>query len=207
VADLHGLLGDGEVILITARRHPLFLLGRLILFVLAAIVLIGIGIWVAASYSLYGGIALWVVSLVPLGNVLLRFIAWHNEVYAVTNDRIIQVEGVLSRRIFDSSLEKVNDLLLTQSLFGRMLNYGTLEIITGSDAGLNKLDALKGPLAFKRAILDARNALEDHGHRHEDLEPDQQSQLLSSLENLRSSGVLSQAEYEVKRSRLTGGRS
>jgi uncharacterized membrane protein YdbT with pleckstrin-like domain len=207
VSDLHGLLGDGEIILVTARRHPLFLVGRLILYALAAIVLIGIGIWVAISYSLYGGIALWIVSLIPLGYVLLRFIAWRNEVYAVTNDRIIQVEGVLSRRIFDSSLEKVNDLLLTQSLFGRMMNYGTLEIITGSDVGLNKLDALKGPLEFKRAILDARNALEDRGHRRDDVEPDQQSQLLSSLENLRSSGVLSQAEYEVKRSRLTGGHS
>ena len=32
MSDLHGMLGGGEVILVTARRHPLFLAGRLSLY-------------------------------------------------------------------------------------------------------------------------------------------------------------------------------
>jgi hypothetical protein len=87
-----------------------------------------------------------------------------------------------------------------------MLDYGTIEIITGSDAGLNRLDALKAPLDFKRAILDARNALEGHGRlAQRPFVTDDRSQLLESLDNLRSSGVLSDAEYEIKRARLIGG--
>jgi len=206
MSDLHGMLGGGEVILVTARRHPLFLAGRLSLYIVAALILIGVGIWTAISYNLYVGVALWVISLIPIAIALVKFIAWRNEVYAVTNDRIVQVEGILSRRVFDSSLEKVNDILLTQSLFGRMFNYGTIEIITGSDVGLNRLDALKAPLDFKRAILDARNALEGRGRgMPQQFVADDRSQLLESLDNLRSSGVLSEAEYEIKRARLTGG--
>ncbi len=202
MSELHGLLGDGEHIKVVARRHPLFLAGRIGLFILGAIILIGAGIWTAFSYSMYVSLALWIVSLVPIGFAVLRFIAWRNELYVVTNYRIIQVEGVLSRRVFDSSLEMVNDILMTQPLFGRMLNYGTIEIITGSDIGLNKLDALKDPFAFKRAIVDSRNLLADHGHAP--TIDDQQSQLLDALQELKTSGLLTDAEYEIKRSRISG---
>ena len=206
MSDLHGMLGEGEVILVTARRHPIFLAGHLVLYVAAAIILIAVGIWMAISYNLYIGVALWLISLIPIAISVIKFFAWHNEVYAVTNDRIVQVEGILSRRVMDSSLQMVNDILLTQSLFGRMFNYGTIEIITGSDVGLNKLDALKAPIDFKRAILDARNELEGHGRGiAQPLVADDHAQLLESLDNLRSSGVLSEAEYEIKRARLIGG--
>jgi uncharacterized membrane protein YdbT with pleckstrin-like domain len=205
VSELSGLMGDGERILITARRHPLFLVGRLALYIIAAVVLIGAGIWAATALPIYVAIVLWVSSLAPIGFAAMRFIGWKNEMYVVTNYRIIQVEGILSRRVFDSSLEMVNDILMTQSLIGRLFNYGTIEIITGSDIGLNQLDALKDPFAFKRAIIDARNILSDHGRAP--IVDDQKSQLLSALQNLKTSGLLTDAEYEIKRSRVNGGRS
>ncbi len=205
MSDLHGLMGDGEHVMVMARRHPLFLVGHLALYVVGALVLIGAGIWAATSLPILVAAILWVVSLVPVAFAAVRFIRWRNEVYAVTNYRIIQIEGILSRRVFDSSLEMVNDIMLTQSLIGRMFNYGTVEIITGSDIGLNKLDALKDPFAFKRAIVDARNVLADHGHSQ--VVDDRQTQLLSALQDLRTSGLLTDSEYEIKRSRLTGGRA
>ncbi len=205
MSDLHGLMGDGERVMVSARRHPLFLVGHLALYVVGGLVLIGVGIWAATALPIIVAAILWVASLIPLAFAAVRFIAWRNEVYAVTNYRIIQIEGILSRRVFDSSLEMVNDILLTQSLIGRMFNYGTIEIITGSDIGLNQLDALKDPYAFKRAIIDARNVLADHGHAS--VIDDRQSQLLAALQDLRTSGLLTDAEYEIKRSRVTGGRT
>ncbi len=205
MSDLHGLMGDGEHVLVSARRHPLFLVGHLALYIIGGLVLIGAGIWAATALPIIVAAILWVASLIPLAFAAVRFIAWRNEVYSVTNYRIIQIEGILSRRVFDSSLEMVNDILLTQTLIGRMFNYGTIEIITGSDIGLNQLDALKDPYAFKRAIVDARNVLADHGHAP--VVDDRQSQLLTALQDLRTSGLLTDAEYEIKRSRLTGGRT
>ena len=205
MSDLHGLMGDGEHVMVSARRHPLFLVGHLALYIIGGLVLIGAGIWAATALPIIVAAILWVASLIPLAFAAVRFIAWRNEVYSVTNYRIIQIEGILSRRVFDSSLEMVNDILLTQTLIGRMFNYGTIEIITGSDIGLNQLDALKDPYAFKRAIVDARNVLADHGHAP--VVDDRQSQLLIALQDLRTSGLLTDAEYEIKRSRLTGGRT
>lgn len=199
-------MGEGEHVMVTARRHPLFLVGHLVLYVIGGLVLIGAGIWAATRFPILVAVVPWVISIFPLGFAVLRFIAWRNEVYAVTNYRIVQTEGVFSRKIFDSSLEMVNDILLTQSLIGRMLNYGTVEIITGSDIGLNKLDALKNPFAFKRAIIDARNVLADHGYASAPQADDRQSQLLAALQDLRTSGLLTEAEYEIKRSRILGGR-
>ncbi len=205
MSDLRGLLADGEHIMVTARRHPLFLVGHLVLYVIGGLVLIGVGVFAAMKLPIIVAAIFWIASLIPLGFAFMRFIAWKNEVYAVTNYRIVQVEGVFTRRVFDSSLEMVNDILLTQSLIGRMMNYGTIEIITGSDMGLNQLDALRSPFAFKRAILDARNDLSDHGHSH--VPDDRQSELLSALQDLRNSGLLTDAEFEIKRARITDGRA
>jgi uncharacterized membrane protein YdbT with pleckstrin-like domain len=201
VSYLKGLLAEGERVVIETRRHPLFLVGRLSLFVLAALILIAAGIWALTQVSSLLGAIFWLLSIIPIAWALLRFIAWRNERYIVTNFRIIQIEGVLNRRVFDSALEKVNDILLTQSLFGRMFNYGTVEIITGSDIGRNRLDDLSNPFVFKKAIIDARNEIgdDDHVSRHSD---DELIRLLASLDDLKSSGLISDAEYQIKRERL-----
>lgn len=202
---VESLLADGERIIITGHRHWLFLLGRIVLFAIATGILIGAGVWAWTSVSTILGIGLALLALVPLGWGILRFIDWRNEQYIVTNYRIIQFEGVFNRQVFDSSLEKVNDLLLNQSLMGRFFNYGTIQIITGSDMGLNRLDALSNPFVFKKAIVDARNDLGDEDRAPQPV--DQLVRLLSALDELRQSGVITADEYEAKRSRLLAGSS
>ena len=44
----------------------------------------------------------------------------------MTNRRVIQVEGVVNKHATDSSLEKINDAVLSQSIFGRMFGFGDL---------------------------------------------------------------------------------
>ncbi len=61
----------------------------------------------------------------------------------------------------DSSLEKLTDVILTQSLFGRMLGYGTIEILTAaSSAGVNDLKQIAQPMEFKTAMVNAKEELE-----------------------------------------------
>jgi hypothetical protein len=87
----------------------------------------------------------------------LRYI---NQEYVLTNRRVIQVEGVLNRNSTDSSLEKINDAVLTQSVFGRMFDYGDLTVLTASEAGIDKMHMLRKPIAFKKAMLDAKHEFE-----------------------------------------------
>ncbi|HET7034583.1 MAG TPA: PH domain-containing protein [Thermomicrobiaceae bacterium] len=201
MAHRDGLLADGERVLMETRRHPLFLSLRLVLWALAALVLAGLGIWAAVSYGWPLAILAWVIALFPLTIGLVRFLKWRSERFLVTTRRVMQISGVLGRRVFDSSLNQVNDILLTQSLFGRMLDFGNLEIITGNDAGLNRLTGIARPVEFKRTVVEARDDVED-GHAMHGL--DNTVQLLAALNELRDSGMLSPTEYEAKRRQLVG---
>ena len=67
---------------------------------------------------------------------------------------------MINKRSADSSLEKINDAVLTQSLFGRMFGYGDLEILTAAESGISRLRMLRDADDFKRAMLDAKHELE-----------------------------------------------
>ncbi len=95
--------------------------------------------------------------LAYLGWQILR---WVNEEFVVTTRRVLQMEGVLNKQLVDSSLEKINDAVLTQSIFGRIFGFGDLDILTASESGISRLRMLKDADGFKRAMLEAKHELE-----------------------------------------------
>jgi hypothetical protein len=105
----------------------------------------------------WGAILLIIGGLLYLGWQILR---WQNEEFVVTSRRVLQTEGVINKRVVDSSLEKINDAVLTQSLFGRMFGFGDLDVLTASEAGISRLRMLRQADDFKRAMLEAKHELE-----------------------------------------------
>jgi len=91
------------------------------------------------------------------GWTALRYI---NQEYVLTNRRVIQVEGVLNRTATDSSLEKINDALLSQSVFGRMFDFGDLTVLTASESGIEKMRMIRSPIVYKKKMLDAKHEYE-----------------------------------------------
>ena len=73
---------------------------------------------------------------------------------------MIQVEGVVNKVAKDSSLEKINDAVLRQGLFGRLLHFGDLSILTASDTTVDDFKMLNDATNFKKAMLNAKYALE-----------------------------------------------
>ena len=105
----------------------------------------------------------WVIVIIVVGG--LGYLAWESlrwtsREFVVTTRRVLQMEGVINKRVIDSSLEKINDAILTQSLFGRMFGYGDLEILTASESGISRLKKLRDADDFKRAMLEAKHELE-----------------------------------------------
>jgi uncharacterized membrane protein YgcG len=95
----------------------------------------------------------------------LAFLAWGtlrylNTEFVLTNRRVVQVEGVINKRATDSSLEKINDAVLTQSIFGRMFGFGDLDVLTAAEAGIERFRMIIDPIGFKRAMLDAKHEYE-----------------------------------------------
>lgn len=110
-------------------------------------------------YAVFGWIAaaLAVAGLAVLVWHILRYV---NHEYVLTNRRVIQVDGVLNKTSLDSSLEKINDARLEQSLFGRMFGFGDLEILTAAETGVDRFRMIRNPVGFKKAMLDAKHEYE-----------------------------------------------
>jgi hypothetical protein len=105
----------------------------------------------------YAVLALVLGGLLYIGWQVLRYL---NEEYIVTTRRVLQAEGVINKRVLDSSLEKINDAVLSQSLWGRIFGFGDLDILTASESGISRLRMLRQADDFKRAMLEAKHELE-----------------------------------------------
>jgi uncharacterized membrane protein YdbT with pleckstrin-like domain len=145
-----------------------------------------------------------VVLLIPVVRFLIHLIRWWNEQYIITNRRVIQASGIINKNVIDSSLEKVNDVVLTQSVWGRLLGYGDVEILTASEIGVNKLRRIGGPVEFKTAMLDQKESMGvveriDESQLSAPTLPADIPQLIAQLDELRKQGIITQEEFEQKK--------
>ena len=96
-----------------------------------------------------------------MGMSMLRdILIWWNRQYIITSLRVIQISGVINKNLTDSSLEKVNDVKLSQSIVGRLFDYGDVEILTASELGVNLFRRIGNPVGFKTAMVNAKQDLE-----------------------------------------------
>ncbi len=165
MAYIDGMLASGERPILREHQHWFVLVADArygILAIVGAILLL----FLRSAANITGGpdtvigylvLALVVGGLAYLGWQILR---WMNEEFVVTTRRVLQLEGVINKRLVDSSLEKINDAVLTQSLFGRMFGFGDLDILTASESGISRLRMLKNADDFKRAMLESKHELE-----------------------------------------------
>lgn len=74
---------------------------------------------------------------------------------AVTNMRIIYKKGLLNRRVAEISVDRVEGVVVLQSVLGRIFDYGQV-IVRGMGVGEVRLPAIKKPIEFRKAVQDAR---------------------------------------------------
>ncbi len=156
---LESLLAHNEKVELVARQHW-FILARSILLEIVVIVILVVAAGILSIAVAPPIVALaCLVMLVPLIALLRDFLTWWNREYVLTNRRVIQISGTFNKRVTDSSLEKVNDVKMVQSFFGRLFDFGDLEILTASEAGIDKLSWLADPIRFKTTMLDAKEQM------------------------------------------------
>lgn len=193
------LLAKNERVVFVTRHHWLALLPTILIDIGLAVVIVALsvlGFIFSPPFTLFGLLLL----LVPLGHFLIRFTAWRNEQYIVTNRRVMEVRGVFKKYVSDSSLEKVNDVVMEQSALGRLLDYGDVRIITGSDVGVNAFRRIAHPIRFKTSMLDQKAHL--GGYDEEEVEPEKVPEMLDRLDELRRKGAITEEEYEREKKEL-----
>ena len=200
---LEEMLGENEQILLRARKHWSVLFGNIVIEIFLILALI------VASFALLPLVAFPVVPLgfalvlVPLVGMVRDFLIWFNRQYIVTNRRVIQTSGVFSKDVVDSSLEKVNDVKLSQSFWGRLFDYGDIEILTASEVGANVFRSIGEPIKFKTAMLNAKERLgfDELGTQSVQAVNDIPF-MIASLDDLRKKGIISEVEFQQKKTEL-----
>jgi membrane protein YdbS with pleckstrin-like domain len=93
------------------------------------------------------GVGLWTVS---------RMLEWISDVYAVTNERLIKQQGIITHNFKDIPIKQIHTVeVLQKKLSARILKYGTLEM--NSLANLSEAEAAtqsQGPMQVNRRVLD-----------------------------------------------------
>jgi hypothetical protein len=162
------LLANGERVTLRARQHWLAIILDArwgILAVIAAIVLLVVGgaldpTGVVGTVRQVLGWLTLVLFVGGIGWIALTIANWLNEEYLVTNRRVMKVSGLINKHSADSSLEKINDAVLDQNVFGRLLNYGDLDIVTAAEETVDRYRMLAGVITFKKEMLNQKHDLE-----------------------------------------------
>jgi hypothetical protein len=178
------LLTPEERVLRRERQHPI----ALILDSWAAIILWGATIVMIivrvvlpneiADRDLFGpdtlfaDVANFAILITLIGGIVVlawRWWWWRTQEFLITNYRLVLAWGVLSKNSSDSSLEKINDAQLEISLLGRLLDYGTLKVLTAAPLqGADLLDRLNHATDFKKSMMTAKHELQSGSGDGED---------------------------------------
>ena len=157
------VLQPGETLVYEALLHWVVYLHGL---ALAAIGIAVLGYGVAASGRGASGswsnilaaiiVAVGVCALIIAALALIAaFIRRRSTEIAVTSRRVIYKTGVVRRITSEISVEKIETVLVDQSIGGRIFNFGTV-VIRGTGGGLEPVRNIDDPLTF-RSKLTARD--------------------------------------------------
>jgi len=197
---IQGMLGQNERIVLATRQHWFVLFSNILLEILLVVLLV-VGVSAAAVVNPLAGFG-FILVLVPLIGMLRDILIWRNREYIVTNRRVIQISGVFSKDVVDSSLEKVNDVKMSQSMFGRLFDYGDVEILTASEMGINLFKRIGDPVKFKTAMLNAKEKLGYEGISPQAQHADDIPAQIAELDELRKKGIVTEAEFQAKKKEL-----
>jgi uncharacterized membrane protein YdbT with pleckstrin-like domain len=202
------MLAEDEKVLVITRQHW-FVVASSIFFesvvILTFLIALIVGVFVVDGVPPVAELIIVLACLIIIfimGISMLRdILIWWNRQYIITSMRVIQISGVINKSLTDSSLEKVNDVKLSQSIIGRIFDYGDVQILTASELGANLFRRIGNPVGFKTAMINAKQELE-HGSGSVPKRVDDVPALIAQLDQLNKQGILTNEEFERKKQEL-----
>jgi hypothetical protein len=124
--------------------------------------------------------------------------------FAITSLRIIKKTGFLTRRVTQIPLDKVQDLNLEATLWGRWLSYGNVEVELAAEDKPVVFPRIQDPEAFRSFVFSRRAA--PVAAPVAVVAPAKQgptaAERLGELERLVKSGFINEREYQARRQDL-----
>jgi uncharacterized membrane protein YdbT with pleckstrin-like domain len=146
----------GEKILYKTRLHWIVVLWPVslgLLFGLSGLILLIHALWPgrAADYSGVMMVAALILLLAATISVAVALLKRAATEMAVTDHRVVVKIGVFSRRTIELLLAKVESIGVDETLFGRILGYGTV-VLRGTGGTPESFSTIAHPLEFRRAV-------------------------------------------------------
>src|SRR5712664_3998505 len=145
----------GENLILKSHQHWIVLVKSLVipvvLLIIAAVV----------DFTVKSGTGIphfrTIVTLVAVGIALLWLIVvwirWQSIAYTLTDQRIKIESGVFGRSSKIIPIDRIQDCTTKQTVFGRMLGYGRVEVDAAGAQGAEVLDHMPNPGAFRDQVF------------------------------------------------------
>jgi uncharacterized membrane protein YdbT with pleckstrin-like domain len=188
-------LKKDEKVMIITRRHWLTLAGPVMVTSLAVVAGFLVGVY---------GI---LIGVVFIGYLIYKVIDRNNNLWAVTNLRVIDEFGVFASNSKESQLEKINNVSYSQSFVGKILGYGNVQIQTAAEIGATTYFLVENPKELKDTITHMQEEYKNHQIKKQanelasafatgqHINKTSVASELEKLHDLKQKGVLSEEEY------------
>ncbi len=199
-------LKKDEKILLITRQHWIKLVLPFFVWLLVSV----LSIWLLQTTGL-------IVTLVAALYPMYEYLNWKNNLWCVTNVRVVDESGFFSRYSKESPLDKINNVEYDQSIWGRLLGYGNVDIQTAAELGETTYELIHYPKLLKDTITHAQEDYKKSGIMNQATQlaraiadtsaamaPSQQliADELAKLFELLQKGAITQEEYVQQKNRL-----
>ena len=199
-------LKNGEEVAVVIRPHWL-VLGWAGLFSV-------FGILCGTILANFGFILGLLIPLIPLLYLGYLVVLRNNNIWVVTNLRVIDESGFFSHNSKESPLDKINNVTYDQSIWGRIFGFGNVQIQTAAEIGATTYFMVERP----KILQDRITHMQEEYKRSQILfqarelakavsagQPQTKTDVADEVEKLfalKQKGILSEEEYQQRKRKI-----
>lgn len=193
-----------EKVILEIKLHWLTLFVPFIIMLIGSVMGIVIG-----SYG-------FLVVILFIGYFIYKITQRNNNLWAVTNLRVIDEYGVFSNNTKESPLDKINNISYNQSFWGKIFGYGNVQIQTAAEIGSTTYFTVEKPKELKDTITQMQEEYKQtqikkqaSGLASAMINAQQQqtnktdiATELEKLHDLKLKGILTEEEYNTRKIKI-----
>lgn len=148
-------LSPTERRVLRCRRHWAILFPQVLLTVVVVGVLVVLSQLVSGPGDVVGFVEnlLWYGELLAVVRLAILVLDWWDDLIMITDERILNVTGLLASRMKDTPINKITDRDIQHTVLGNILGYGTITIESAGHKSLQRLTFVPHPMTVYEAIV------------------------------------------------------
>jgi uncharacterized membrane protein YdbT with pleckstrin-like domain len=145
----------GENLVLKAHQHWIVVVKSLVIPVVLLVIAGAVDLFVKSGTGIPHFRTIVSLAAIAIAGawLIVVWIRWQSTSYTLTDQRIKIDTGVFGRSSKTIPIDRIQDATTKQTLFGRMLGYGRVEVDAAGAQGAEVLDHLPNPGAFRDQVF------------------------------------------------------